>query len=51
MEELRAGEQQREHYFHFDPQHCAYAAGRAAYIRPFAMLRTGTGTHTWPMGK
>ena len=44
MEELDGQENSgAEHYFHFDPQHCAYAPGRAAYVRQFAKLRTGAG--------
>ena len=44
MEELEGEENSsQEHYFHFDPQHCAYAPERAAYLKQFAALRTGAG--------
>jgi hypothetical protein len=42
MEELDGAENSgEEHFFHFDPQHCAYDEGRAAYLKAFAALRTG----------
>ena len=44
MEELDGEENSpQEHYFRFDPQHCAYSSGRAAYLKRFAALRTGAG--------
>jgi len=44
MEELDGRENDgQEHYFHFDPQHCAYAPQRAAYVGQFARLRLGAG--------
>ncbi len=44
MEELDGAENSGEdHYFHFDPQHCAYAPDRASYVKQFASLRTGAG--------
>ncbi len=44
MEELDGRETDgQEHYFHFDPQHCAFAPDRAAYVGQFARLRLGAG--------
>jgi hypothetical protein len=44
MEELDGRETSgAEHYFRFDPQHCAYAPDRAAYIGQFARLRLTAG--------
>ena len=44
MEELDGKENDgQEHYFHFDPQHCAYTPERAAYVGGFARLRLGAG--------
>ncbi len=44
MEELDGQENSsEEHYFRFDPQYCAYAPLRAAYVKQFAGLRTGAG--------
>ena len=44
MEELDGRETDgQEHYFHFDPQHCAYVPQRAAYVGQFARLRMKEG--------
>lgn len=52
MEEIEGRENSgREHYFRFDPQHCAYAPGRAAYVRQFAAARTGLANPYWAYGK
>ncbi len=51
MEELDGEENSgEEHYFHFDPQHCAYDEGRAAYLKAFAALRTGLANPYWAYG-
>jgi hypothetical protein len=51
MEELDGAENSgEEHYFHFDPQHCAYDEGRAAYLKAFAALRTGQANPYWAYG-
>lgn len=42
MEELDGAENSgQEHYFCFDPQHCAYDQSRAEYVRRFAKMRMG----------
>jgi hypothetical protein len=52
MEELDGEETSgSEHYFHFDPQHCDYSPLRAAYIRMFALARTGLANPYWAYGK
>ncbi len=51
MEELDGSENNgQEHYFHFDPQHCAYDESRAAYLKAFAMARTGLANPYWAYG-
>ncbi len=51
MEELDGEENSgEEHYFHFDPQHCAYDEGRAAYLKAFAIARTGLANPYWAYG-
>lgn len=52
MEELDGQENSGgEHYFHFDPQHCAYAPHRAAYVSAFAKARVGAANPYWAYGK
>ena len=52
MEELDGQENTgEEHYFTFDPQHCAYSPGRAAYLKVFAAARTGDAKPYWVYGR
>jgi hypothetical protein len=52
MEEIEGQENSgAEHYFHFDPQHCAYAPDRAAYVSAFAKARVGAANPYWAYGK
>lgn len=52
MEELDGVENaSEEHYFHFDPQHCAYSPKRAAYLAEFAAARVGRANAYWAYGR
>jgi hypothetical protein len=52
MEELDGVENPpEEHYFRFDPQHCAYSGGRAAYVGRFAAARLGRANPYWVYGR
>lgn len=52
MEELDGQENSPdEHYFRFDPQHNAYSADRAAYVKTFVVVaRTGLANPYWVYG-
>ncbi len=51
MEELNGQENSpEEHYFRFDPQHNAYSADRALYVKSFAGARTGPANPYWAYG-
>ena len=52
MEELDGVENTaEEHYFRFDPQHCAYSPERAAYLAAYAAARVGRANPYWAYGR
>lgn len=52
MEELDGVENSaQEHYFRFDPQHCAYSPKRAAWVGKLAAARLGAAKPFWAYGR
>lgn len=52
MEEMDGVENSpAEHYFHFDPQHCAYSPRRAAWVAKLAAARVGAAKPYWAYGR